>query len=43
MDEVFSGTTIRDMWTKPRWVGIKGGGGDGWFGGQRWGKRQKTS
>ena len=30
MGEGFSGTTIKDTWTKPRGVGIGEGGGDGW-------------
>ena len=33
--EGFSGTTIKDSWTKPRWgVGSVEGGGNGWG----WGK-----
>ena len=26
----FSGTTVKDTWTKPRGVGSGEGGGDGW-------------
>ena len=29
----FSGTTIKDTWTKPRGVEAAEGGGDGWGGG----------
>ena len=29
----FSGTTIKDTWTKPRGVELGEGGGDGWGGG----------
>ena len=32
--ERFSGTTIKDTWTKPRWSGIGEAGGDGWGGGK---------
>ena len=28
----FSGTTIKDTWTKPRQVEAREGGGDGWGG-----------
>ena len=28
--EEFSGTTIKDMWTKPKGVESGEGGGDGW-------------
>ena len=31
--EAFSGTTIKDMWTKPSWGGIRGG----WWGWLGWG------
>ena len=34
--EGFSGTTIKDTWTKPSGVESREGGGDGWGGGQRW-------
>ena len=34
--EGFSRTTIKDTWTKPRWVGSGVGGRDGW-GGEEWG------
>ena len=30
--EVFSGTMIKDTWTKPRGVELGEGGGDGWGG-----------
>ena len=30
--EGFSGTTIKDTWTKPRGVEAREGGGDGWGG-----------
>ena len=33
-DEGFSGTTMKDTWTKPRWGGIRGGR-RGWLG---WGR-----
>ena len=33
--EGFSGTTIKDTWTKPRQVELGEGGGDGWGGGDR--------
>ena len=29
----FSGTTIKDTWTKPRGIGLGEGGKDGWGGG----------
>ena len=29
--------SIKDTWTKPKWVGSKVGGGDGWGEGERWG------
>ena len=29
----FSGTSIKDTWTKPKRVKIKGGNWDGWVGG----------
>ena len=32
-EEGFSGTTIKDTWTKPRGVESGEGGGDGWGGG----------
>ena len=32
MGEGFSGTTIKDTWTKPRWVQSGEGNGDGWRG-----------
>ena len=35
--EGFSGTTIKDTWTKPRAVEAGEGGGDGWGGGVWWG------
>ena len=34
--EVFSGTTIRDTWTKPRRVEAREGGGFGWGGEEGW-------
>ena len=34
MGEGFSGTTIKDTWTKPRVVESSEGGGDGW--GEEW-------
>ena len=40
--EGFSGTTIKDTWTKPRGVESGEGGGDSWVGGRGRGKRQKT-
>ena len=30
----FSGSAIKDTWTKPRWSGIGEAGGDGWGGGK---------
>ena len=30
----FSGTCIKDTWTKPKGARIKGGNGDGWGGGK---------
>ena len=37
--EEFSGTTIKDTWTKPRGrVETREGGGFGWGGGEWWGK-----
>ena len=30
--EVFLGTTIKDLWTKPRGVQAREGSGDGWGG-----------
>ena len=35
--EEFSGTNIKDTWTKPRGVKAGEGGGDGWVGGKWWG------
>ena len=29
--EGFSGTRIKDAWTKPKWVGSRVGSGDGWL------------
>ena len=38
-EEGFSGTTMKDSWTKPRWGVESGeGGGDGWGGGDWWGE-----
>ena len=37
MGKRFSGTTIKDTWTKPRGGGIKEGGGFDWGGGDWWG------
>ena len=34
----FSGTCIKDTWTKPKGVGLREGGGDGWGGGEKWGE-----
>ena len=37
--EGFSGTTIKDTWTKPRWrVEAMEGGGFGWGWGKVWGE-----
>ena len=36
--EGFSGTTIKDTWTKPRGVGPGEGGGDGWGERELWGE-----
>ena len=36
--EGFSGTSIKDTWTKPKGVGSRLDGGDGWGGGQWWSK-----
>ena len=36
-EEGFSGTSIKDTWTKPRGVGSRVGGGDGWSEGEWWG------
>ena len=37
--EGFSGTTIKDTWTKPRGrVEAREGGGFGWGGGEGWGE-----
>ena len=33
----FSGTTIKDTWTKPRGEELEEGGGDGWDGREWWG------
>ena len=35
--EGFSGTTIKDTWTKPRGGGSREGNGDGWGEGEWWG------
>ena len=37
-EEGFSGTCIKDTWTKPKVDGIKGGSGDGWDAGEWWGE-----
>ena len=34
--EEFSGTCIKDTWTKPKRGSIKGGNRDGWGGGEWW-------
>ena len=40
--EGFSGTTIKDTWTKPRGrVEVGEGGGFGWGGVERWGENKK--
>ena len=36
----FSGTSIKDTWTKPKRVKIKGGNWDGWVGGLVQGKQR---
>ena len=37
--EGFSGTPIKDTWTKPRWrVEEREGGGFGWGGAEAWGE-----
>ena len=38
MGEGFSGTSIKDTWTKPKGVGSRMGGGDGWGRGPWWGE-----
>ena len=40
--EGFSGTCIKDTWTKPRRGGSGVGSGDGWGGGEWWGKMETT-
>ena len=35
---MFSGTSIKDTWTKPKGVGLRVGGGDGWGGGSGGGR-----
>ena len=40
--EGFSGTTIKDTWAKPRWVGIIGGRRDVWVGVRGGGKMETT-
>ena len=43
-DEGFSGTTIKDTWTKLRGrVEAREGGGFGWGGGQWWGENADNS
>ena len=42
VEEGFSGTSIKDTWTKPERVGSKVGGGEGWSGGSgraKWRKK----
>ena len=35
--KVHQGTCIKDTWTKPKGVGLRVGGGNGWGGGDCWG------
>ena len=37
-EEAFSGTTIKDTWTKPRGLGSGEGYADGWGGAEWWGE-----
>ena len=36
------GACIKDTWTKPKGVGLRVGGGDGWGGGNGEGKMETT-
>ena len=38
--EEFSGTCVEETWTKPKGVGSRGGGGDGWGRGEWWEKME---